>query len=162
MSICKAPWCLVTELQRCKVWKSIFITHVRYLWFYIIGSTRSSFHNTITIAEGETSGEIVPYHFEPVSVSNYSNLDTSSSKSETDIEEQVSFTERLGSRSWYECTKCTPIPSGIECQCCMEMEGVAKCVAENESHQCITDHEQFKVVCLNKDVYIQPLLWWTR
>ena len=44
------------------------------------------------------------------------------------------------------------MPSSIECQCCKEMEGVVKRVAENESLQCITDHEQFKVVCLNKDV----------
>ena len=104
------------------------------------------------MAEGETTGEIVPYRFEPVSVSNYSDKDTSSSESESDIREQASFTERLGSTSWCECAKCVPMPSSIECQCCKEMEGVVELVAENESHQCITDHEQFKVVCLNKDV----------
>ena len=49
------------------------------------------------MAEGETTGEIVPYRFEPVSVSNYSDQDTSSSESESDIREQASFTERLGS-----------------------------------------------------------------
>ena len=32
------------------------------------------------------------------------------------------------------------------------MEGVVECVTQNESHQCIMDHKQFKVVCLNKDV----------
>ena len=53
--------------------------------------TGSSFHNTIAMAEVETSSEIVPYRFEPVSVSNYSDPDTSSSKSETDIREQASF-----------------------------------------------------------------------
>ena len=63
------------------------------MWFYVIGSTGSSFHNTIAMAEGETIGEIVPYRFEPVSVSNYSDPDTSSSKSESDIREQASYTE---------------------------------------------------------------------
>ena len=110
------------------------------------------------MAEGETTGEIVPYRFEPVSVSNYSDQDTSSSESETDIREQASFTERLGSTSWCKCAKCAPMPSGIECQCCKEMEGVVERVAENESHQCITDHEQFKVVCLNKDVLYTALV----
>ena len=110
------------------------------------------------MAEGETSGKIVPYHFEPVSVCNYSDPDTSSSKSETDIREQASFMERLGSTSWCECTKCAPMPSGIECQCCKEMEDVVKRVAENESYQCIMDHEQFKVVCLNKNVLYTALV----
>ena len=104
------------------------------------------------MAEGETTGEIIPYRFEPVSVFNYSDQDTSSSESVSDIREQASFTERLGGTSWCECAKCAPMPSGIECQCCKEMKGVVERVAENESHQCITDHEQFKVVCLNKDV----------
>ena len=110
------------------------------------------------MAEGETSGEIVPYRFEPVAVSNYSYSDTSSSESESDITEQGSFMERLGSTNWCECAKCAPMPSGIECQCCMEMEGVVECVAEKESHQFITDHEQFKVVCLNKDVLYTALV----
>ena len=88
------------------------------------------------MAEGETTGEIVPYRFEPVSISNYSDQDTSSSESENDIREQASFTERLGSTSWCECAKCAPMPSGIECQCCKEMEGVVDRVAENESHHC--------------------------
>ena len=104
------------------------------------------------MAEVETRDEIVPYHFEPVSVSNYSDPDTSSSKSETDMKEQASFTERLRSTSWCKCVKCAPIPSGIECQFCKEMEGLVDHVAVNKSHECIRDHEQFKVICFNKDV----------
>ena len=45
------------------------------------------------MAEGETTGKIVPYRFEPVSDSNYSNPDNSNSKSESDIREQASFME---------------------------------------------------------------------
>ena len=48
--------------------------------------------------------------------------------------------------------------SGIECLCCREMEGAAERVAENESYRCITDHEQFKVVCPNKDVLYTALV----
>ena len=125
---------------------------------YVIGSTGSSFHNTITMAEGETSGKIVPYLFEPVSVSNYSDPDTSSSEPETDIRVQASFTEWLRGTSWCEGAKCAPMSSGVECQCCKEMEGVVECVAGNESHQCITDHKQFEVVCLNKDVLYTALV----
>ena len=37
------------------------------------------------------------------------------------------------------------------------MEGVVECVAENESYQCIMDHEQFKVVCLKQDILYTAL-----
>ena len=83
--------------------------------------------------------------------------DSSSSESETNIREQASFTEHLASTSRCECTKCTAVPSGIECQCCKEMEGVSKRMAENEIN-CITEHEQFKVVCLNKDILYTALV----
>ena len=45
------------------------------------------------MAEKETSTKILPYSFEPVSVSNYADEDSSSSESEADIREQASFTE---------------------------------------------------------------------
>ena len=45
------------------------------------------------MAEKETSTKISPYRFEPASVSNYTDEDSSSSESETDIREQASFTE---------------------------------------------------------------------
>ena len=113
--------------------------------FYVIGSI-GSFHNTIAMAERETRDKILPKR--------YSNWDTNSSKSDTNIWEQASFTEQLGSTSWYECTKCAPMPSGIEYQCCKEMEGVAKCVVDNESYPWITDHEQLKVICLKQRLFI--------
>jgi len=114
--------------------------------------------STIAMAENDSS-EILPYHFEPMSVSTNDSADESdSSESEIDIREQASFMERLGSTSWCVCAKCTPMPSGIECQCCREMEGVSERITENESCQCITDHEQFKVMCLNKDVLYTALV----
>ena len=110
------------------------------------------------MAGKETITEILPYRFELASVSSYIDEDSSSSESEADIREQASFTERLGGTSWCECAKCAPMPSGIECLCCKEVEGAAERVAENESYRCITDHEQFKVVCLNKDVLYTALV----
>ena len=47
--------------------------------------------------------------------------------------------------------------SGIECQCCRETESAVKRIAKNESYWYITDHEQFKTVCLNKDVLYTAL-----
>ena len=47
---------------------------------------------------------------------------------------------------------------GMECLCCREMEAAAKRVAANESYQYITDHKQFNVVCLNKDVLYTALV----
>ena len=52
----------------------------------------------------------------------------------TYIRENASFMEQLGSTSSCKCVKCAPMPSGIECQCCKEMEGVVERVADNESH----------------------------
>ena len=56
------------------------------------------------MAENRTS-EILPYRFEPESVSSLTVDDSSSSESETDIREQASFTKRLASTSWCECAK---------------------------------------------------------
>ena len=52
-----------------------------------------------------------------------------------------------------------PCPAGIECQCCREMEGIAdRLTDDGASLQCLTDHKQFKVVCLNKDVLYTALV----
>ena len=95
------------------------------------------------------------FYHTALSQSLFQALLSSSSESETDIRKQTSFTKRLVSISWCECAKCTAMPSGIECQCFKEIEGICKRIAENN---CITEHEQFKVVCLNKDVLYTALL----
>ena len=111
------------------------------------------------MAENRTS-EILPYHFEPKSVLSLTVDDSSycSSESKMGIREQASFKERLASTSWCECAKCTAMPSGIGCQCCKGMEGVSECMTENEIYNCITEHEKFKIVCLNKDVLYAALV----
>ena len=107
-----------------------------------------------SMAENRNS-EILSYCFEPESVSSLTVDDSSSSESETDIREQASFTERLVST---RCAKCTAMPSGIECQCCKEMEGITERMAGKIIYNFITEHKQFKVVCLNKDVLYTALV----
>ena len=38
------------------------------------------------------------------------------------------------------------------------MKSAVEHIAKNESYQCITDHEQFKVVCLTNDVLYTALV----
>ena len=105
------------------------------------------------------STEIKPYQFKPTDVSGYSDDDDDSSESETDIREQASFTECLGTVDCCKCAKCSPMPTSIECQYCHEMEEIADRLKDDgASLQCITDHKQFKVVCLNKDVLYTALV----
>jgi len=76
------------------------------------------------MAESSADTEIRPYQFDPTDVSGYNEHEDDSSESETDRREQASFTKCLGTLDWCECAKCSPMPSGIECQCCREMEGI--------------------------------------
>jgi len=64
------------------------------------------------MAESSADTEIRPYQFEPRDVSGYSEHEDDSSESETDIREQASFMERLGTLDWCECVKCSPMSSG--------------------------------------------------
>ena len=73
--------------------------------------------HTVALIMAEST-EIRPYQFKPTDVSDYGDEEEDSSESEIDIREQASFTECLGTTDWCECTKCSPMPSGIECQCC--------------------------------------------
>ena len=50
------------------------------------------------------------------------------------------------------------MPRGIECQCCREMDSVQERLMEREGMDCITNHDQFAIVCLNKDVLYTALV----
>ena len=104
------------------------------------------------------STEIKPYQFEPSTVANYSDEESDSGESDTDVREQASFTERLGRMDWCSCANCIPMPRGIECQCCREMDSIQERLMEREEISCITSHDQFAVVCLNKDVLYTALV----
>ena len=110
------------------------------------------------MAESGFNAEVKPYQFEPTTVASYSDEDSDTEESDTDVREQASFTERLGKTDWCSCSKCTPMPRGIECQCCQEMDSVQERLIEQGEIECITSHEQFAVVCLNKDVLYTALV----
>ena len=92
----------------------------------------------------------------------YSDEDSDLDESDTDVQEQASFTEHLGKVDWCSCLGCVPMPCGIKCQCCIEMDTVHKQVVEQEEVNCITSHDQFSVVCLNKDVLYTVLVMMNR
>ena len=107
------------------------------------------------MAEGGRYEVVKPYQFEPVVDSDYSDNEDDTSESETDIREQASFTEQLGRIDWCSCAKYMPVSSGIECCCCREVEAVEERLTEEN---CITNSEQFKIVCLNKEVLYTMLV----
>ena len=112
----------------------------------------------LTMAESTITAEVKPYQFEPTTVACYSDEESDSDESDTDVREQASFTERLGKVDWCSCSKCVPLPRGIECQCCREMDSVYERLVERDDICCITNHDQFSVVCLNKDVLYTALV----
>ena len=78
----------------------------------------------LIMAESTLSTEIEPYQFELMTVVCYSDEDSNSDESDTDVREQASFMECLGKVDWYSCLRCIPMPCEIECQCCREMDAV--------------------------------------
>ena len=76
------------------------VVHIHYchrifvvLRHWIPGSLIDGMVAISVMAECESKSKIMPYHFETVSVSNYSDDESDSSKSKTNIREQASFTE---------------------------------------------------------------------
>ena len=68
----------------------------------------------LTMAESTITTEVKPYQFELTSVACYSDEDSDSDESDTDVRQQVSFTERLGTVDWCSCLRCVPMPRAIE------------------------------------------------
>ena len=105
----------------------------------------------------ESSNEclgIMHYQFELTKAS----INDDSEDSESDVDDdQASFTKRLGHMMWCSCAKCTSMPRTMECFCCKEIETVCKQLEES-SVTCITEVEQFKVACLDKDVLYTALV----
>ena len=124
-------------------------------WRRDVTDSRRLLINVIEMAERT---EVTPYQFEPTTVASYSDEESDSGESDTDVQEQASFTERLGNMNWCSCAKCVSMPRGIECQCCREMESLQERLMERENLDCITSHDQFPIVCLNKDVLYTALV----
>ena len=109
-------------------------------------------HTVDTRGSMAESTGVKPYQFEPTVAAPYSDKESDSEESDTNVREQASFMERLQSMDWCGCAKCIPMLRGIECQCYREMDNVQERLMEQEEIGCITNHDQFAVVCLNKDV----------
>ena len=112
----------------------------------------------LTMAESTITAEVKPYQFEPTTVACYSDEERDSDESDTNVREQASFTEHLGKVDWCSCSKCVPLPCGIKCQCCREIDSVHERLVERNEVSCITNHNRFSVVCLNKDVFYTALV----
>ena len=107
-----------------------------------------------SLAKETECSDIVPYQFEPTEMS--INDDSEDSESDFD-DDHASFMDILGHTSWCSCAKCTLMPRVVECFCCKEIETVCERLEGSDS-ACITEVEQFKVVCLDKDVLYTALV----
>ena len=70
------------------------------------------------------STEIKPYQFEPTDISGYSDDDDDSSKSETDIREQASFKERLGTVDGASARNVHPCPAVLNASAVVRWKGL--------------------------------------
>lgn len=56
------------------------------------------------------------------------------------------------------CGNCQRMPTERECRCCKEVQRVAEKAMEEPETDCITDHQGFKTVCLDK--YVLEVAWY--
>ncbi|XP_068671269.1 P2X purinoceptor 7-like [Montipora capricornis] len=98
---------------------------------------------------------IQPYQFEPEYSSSEENAKEDSSgpeEQEIDSLEPNCESERVSRQenaSWCVCGRCSIMSSEVECICCQELAFLSKLV---KGLTCITEHESFEAVCLNRDV----------
>ena len=95
-------------------------------------------HTVDTHGSMAESTGVKPYQFEPMVAARYSDKESDSEESDTDVREQASFAECLRSMDWCGCTKCIPMPHGIECQCCHKMDNVQERLTKQGEIGCIT------------------------
>ena len=69
-----------------------------------------------------------------------------SSESENELD-----SSRLENIHWCTCTHCSVMPSLVESQCCKELANLLESKL-NKVAACITEHEEFETLCLNKIV----------
>ncbi|XP_064464266.1 P2X purinoceptor 7-like [Ornithodoros turicata] len=62
--------------------------------------------------------------------------------------QEVGSLTRLASTNWCQCGSCITMPTEVECLCCKELGSTA----EELQYDCITIHEDFKLLCLNTTV----------
>ena len=74
----------------------------------------------------------------------------------------MSFMECLGKVDWFSFLKCIPMSRGIKYWCSREMDAVHERLIEWEEINCITSHDQFSIVCRNKNIVYAALVMMNR
>ncbi|KAK2553535.1 hypothetical protein P5673_025020 [Acropora cervicornis] len=94
---------------------------------------------------------ILPYQLEPEYSSSEEIEDHVSDSEEEEIGdlELPSGENRATHTSWCLCERCAVMPTKKECVCCKEIAFLSKVM---KGLSCITEHESFPAVCLNREV----------
>ena len=91
---------------------------------------------------------IQPYAFEPV-YSEDEHVSDSEDSEDSDLEGNLD-SERVGNTDWCVCEACVSL-SERECICCHEWD-ILEEKLKVEDVDCVTQHKDFEVVCLNPTV----------
>lgn len=84
-------------------------------------------------------------------------LEGEENASESDEEPAIDIRQdRLDNVNWCQCTNCGVMPTLSECSCCREIHSIRTILANH--NDCITDHDDFQTVCLNKAVLRAALI----
>ena len=117
------------------------------------------------------AGKINPYDYEP----EYSddedtgNVDKCEISNAADVVSDCSegnyplayLDNRVGKPPtyWCQCGKCQSMDSGLECQCCLELDRVQEKMNNiDEKEACISSSDRFSRVCMDQDVIYITLL----
>ncbi|XP_041459017.1 P2X purinoceptor 7-like [Lytechinus variegatus] len=60
--------------------------------------------------------------------------------------------DRMANNHWCTCGNCVPIDQPIQCRCCKEIANCNRLMEGDDDIPCITTHEDFNKVCLEKAV----------
>ena len=89
------------------------------------------------------TNELQPYAFEPL-------LDTEKQPTITENEMDRESQRRIGNTAWCNCGSCKAMESEEESKCCKDSDEIPEHYFGGKV--CITQNENFKLVCLSKEV----------
>jgi len=122
-------------------------------------STSSSSEQSETRQPSEKPRGPVAYGFQPVCEPRSERVETSSpgssspllwdSDSSASLDLEDEDVSRLNNVAWCVCGHCIPMTTHIESVCCREITAVQHRIPDRA---CLTDHDDFAVVCTNRAV----------